>query len=175
MGEGKPKEFYGRVLPYMDWTRGLIHDDYYERFHSDAFKDWLKDKPNIYACMEHDRSKYLGSTDANTLRLENRDDGLYAFCINNDTTAANDLAKLIKTGDIKGMSFRFGYEEVEPSKYQDRNAITVMKARLREVCFTTSPAYLATDAAMRSTFTDDTADQVAKRLRKVRLLSLTSK
>lgn len=172
MGEGKPSEFYGRVLPYMSWSRAPLYDDYYERFHPDAFKGWLADKPNVYACVEHDRSKYLGSTDAGTLRLENRSDGLYAFCINNETTPANDLAKLIKTGDVKGMSFRFGYGDVEPSKHQDRNAITVMTARLREVCFTTSPAYLETDASMRSTFADDSTDKVAARLRKVRLLSL---
>lgn len=176
MVEGKVNEFFGRAVPYMEWS-GLIYGEFYERFHPDAFKKCLDKSPDIYACVGHDSSKLLGRTGANTLKLDNRADGLYTTCMNNGTTHAMDLACQLNSGDIQGMSFTFRYAETgPPERHLDKYAITVMEAELYEVCFTFSPAYPTTDAGMREMrdfFAVDTSSMAAKyRLRQLALANI---
>lgn len=135
----------------MEYSK-LIYDEFYERFHPDAFKKSLLDTSiDVYCTVDHNYSKLLGRVGAGTLALDNQADGLHVSCKNNGTTDANDLALRIASGDTQGMSFTFRYKETgPPERHLDKYAITVMEAELREVCFTFDPAYPTTDAGMRS-------------------------
>jgi HK97 family phage prohead protease len=54
---------------------------FYERIHPDAFKKHLATNPDVYASIDHDTSKLLGTTQARTLSLENKPEGLFVHLL----------------------------------------------------------------------------------------------
>ena len=155
----------------MEWSNP-IYDEFYERFHPDAFRKSLRDNPEVYATIDHNPGKLLGRTGSGTLVLDNRDTGLYTECMNPGTSYANDLVQLIESGDVAGMSFTFRYKETgPPERHNGMYAITVMEADLMEVCFTFMPAYPTTDAGMRNQFIE-VDDKRNYRMRRAKLLTI---
>lgn len=66
----------------------------------DAFKENNgKTVPLVWQHLHNDPSNVLGHA-----LLENRDDGVYAFCKFNDTSKANDAKTLVKHGDVVSLS-----------------------------------------------------------------------
>ena len=66
----------------------------------DAFKDCDgKTVPLVWHHVHNDPMNVLGHAD-----LENRDDGVYAYCSFNDTPAGQNAKELVKHGDITSMS-----------------------------------------------------------------------
>jgi len=66
----------------------------------DAFKDCDgKTVPLVWHHIHNDPMNVLGHAD-----LENRDDGVYAYCSFNDTPAGQNAKELVKHGDITSMS-----------------------------------------------------------------------
>lgn len=65
------------------------------------------DLSDVYMCDNHDLSKILASTKAGTLKLDVDDKGLHFDADLTDTTAADDVYKNVKAGNLSAMSFSF--------------------------------------------------------------------
>lgn len=122
-----------------------------ERILPGAFKASLSSGQDIRALVDHDPSKLLGRTSANTLRLAEDTRGLRAEIDLPDTQAARDALALVKRGDVRGMSFGFrvaaGGDRFTTEGNQMIRELTAVD--LREVTVTSIPAYGATSLAVR--------------------------
>jgi uncharacterized protein len=72
-----------------------------------AFTETLRENPDILALLDHDMTRVLGRTKANSLRLAETERGL-AFEIDLPGTSwANDALELVRSNTAGGMSFGF--------------------------------------------------------------------
>jgi HK97 family phage prohead protease len=111
---------------------------------------------NVRALVNHDPSKLLGSTAAQTLRLDVDDVGL-AFEVDlPDTSYARDLRSLVERGDLSGASFGFVPGQMTNSTAPDgRQLRTHTQIRqLLDVSVVTYPAYEGTAVALRHVIFD---------------------
>lgn len=100
----------------------------------------------------HDQNRPLGSTKAN-VRLSQDDRGLLAEATLPDTTDGRDMARLIRDGIVRSMSFGFSVDNGGDSWSQDHKERTLHAVRLFEVSPVTGwPAYRATSASVRHLF-----------------------
>jgi len=110
-----------------------------------AFKKTLKDGANVFALINHDGNKILGSTKSGTLKLEHTDEGLRCTVEVPDTTYGNDLYNIMERGDVKTMSF--GFQHVQYTNDLADNTVTIKECFLREVSFGVyRPAYPTTES-----------------------------
>jgi HK97 family phage prohead protease len=141
----------GRAVPYDTLSQQIGGKSwgFKEKFHKDAFNEHLRTSPDILALAYHDPAKPLART-PNTLKLDNRADGLYFTAELSDTQHSRDLYASVKRGDVTGTSF--GFRTLTDSwGIEDGSEVrTVIKAELVEVSPTTFPAYLDTSVAARS-------------------------
>ena len=119
-----------------------------------AFKDCLSTNPDVRCLFNHDESRILGRTIAETLELTDDDRGLHFRCILPDTSVGRDLAVSIDRGDVSQCSFGFMCEDDEWTETNDYMLRTVKVATLFDVSPVTFPAYTATSVGMRSLFPD---------------------
>lgn len=137
-------------IPYNSRSQFLSY--FYEYIEPTAFNKTLRDGYDVKALVDHDTSKVLGRVKNGSLRLESREDGLYAECDLPNTTYANDVYELIKNGYCNTMSF--GFRIIEQDYTTDEVGIEVHKLRevaLQEISWGVSfPAYEATDSTARS-------------------------
>lgn len=103
-----------------------------------AFSESIK-KRNIIALHQHDDKQLLASTKANTLRLEERTDGIYFEMDLVETR--KELYELVKRGDLSSMSFGFTCEKEKFQRNGDTDIREVMKGTLFEVSLVHTPAY----------------------------------
>ena len=109
---------------------------------------------DIRALYDHDSSKILGRTGAQTLQLRSTDRGLEFSLTLPDTSYASDLIALMNRGDVSACSFGFFTRD---SKWDNPDKETGLKVRvlhdvdLREISIVGDPAYpVGTSAALRS-------------------------
>ena len=120
-----------------------------ERVARGALTRTLKAKNDIRMYVNHDDRLVLASTRAKTLRLEDREDGLFVEADLPDTTYANDLKVSLARSDVRTMSF--GFSTVRDSWSNDGSERTLDEIRLHEVSVVTGvAAYPATTASVRS-------------------------
>ncbi len=105
-----------------------------------------KDAPKITAIYEHDSSQLLGRLGANTLRLWEDDAGLRFELDLPNTTLGNDVAELVKRGDLAGCSFGF---VVRSENWTDTSR-ELLDVDLFEITITSQPAYDATSVDIRA-------------------------
>jgi HK97 family phage prohead protease len=103
---------------------------------------------DVRALYEHDRQHLIGRTTSKTLRLKNTVKGVEAEIDLPNTSIGNDLAELVKRGDISGMSFGFIVEADEWDYDHEPALRTITKALLKEVTVTSDPAYLDTNVVI---------------------------
>jgi len=120
---------------------------------SGAFDACLASSPDILCLFNHDINAVpLGRTTSGTLRVSVDSVGLAYECDPADTTLGRDLLTSLARKDVRGSSF--GFYCLEDTWDLDReNDIllrTVLKAEVFDVSPVTNPAYLETDAAVRS-------------------------
>lgn len=103
----------------------------------------------IRAIYEHDARSLLGKVGSGTLRLSEDDTGLAFELDLPNTTLGNDLAELVKRGDVSGCSF--GFLPVEDT-WQDRPTPLreLRDVDLFEITLTATPAYPETSVQVRS-------------------------
>lgn len=128
----------------------------YETLAPTAFDNVLASAPDVRALINHDPSKLLARTTNGSLRLGTDAEGLTFSMDMPDTTYANDLRELVRTGLVTGMSFGFipGADEwtSAPDGRQLRTHTSIKS--LLDVSPVTFPAYSGTNVALRSiTFT----------------------
>jgi HK97 family phage prohead protease len=136
------KKIITGVIPYNSRSENLSGEygfDYFEEIAPTAFNKTLADRSKVLALYSHDINKVLGSTANGTLKLESRDDGLYATCELPDTSYAADAFELIRSGTVNNLSFGF----VPIKTDSEKNNLTIIReAKLIEVSFCVSlPAY----------------------------------
>ncbi len=130
---------------------------FYETIKREAVTDELIKKSNIFCLFNHDREKVLGRSryGKGTLKIENRDDGLYYELKLPDTNLGHDVAEYIKRGDVFGSSFAFCLPEDGSGEhtFRDENRVLHREITKIERLFDLSPvfepAYLETSVSKR--------------------------
>jgi HK97 family phage prohead protease len=113
-----------------------------------AFGKSIAAGDDILALVDHDRTRVLARTRSGTLRLSEDSRGL-AFETDDlpNTTAANDILELVRTGNAGGASFGF---QVVGEKWQGSKR-TLTEVTLREISIVSAwPAYPQTSVSARS-------------------------
>ncbi|HEY7823784.1 MAG TPA: HK97 family phage prohead protease [Acidimicrobiia bacterium] len=120
-----------------------------ERVARGALTRTLKAKNDIRMYVNHDDRLVLASTRSKTLRLEDREDGLFVEADLPDTSYARDLRAVMEKRVVNTMSF--GFSTVRDSWSNDGSERTLDEIRLHEVSVVTGvAAYPATTASVRS-------------------------
>ncbi|WP_433858242.1 HK97 family phage prohead protease [Streptomyces kronopolitis] len=111
---------------------------------------------DVYATFNHNASALLGRTSSGTLRVgEDREGGWYEIDLP-DTTVGRDVAELLKRGDLQGSSFTFRVLDNGQRRSADDDPESGLPIReitsmdVRELGPVTNPAYLTTQASLRS-------------------------
>lgn len=118
-----------------------------------AFAKTLADGGDVLARFNHDDHALLGRTTAGTLRVGADDVGLWYEVDLPDTTIARDLEALAERGDVYQSSFAF-YVDTNGDDWgvteQGMPLRILRSVRLVDVAPVVSPAYLDTEAGLRS-------------------------
>lgn len=148
-GDGEPLILHGMAPPYDSWSP--FRWDMKERFLPDAFSESTED---VIGTVEHDNSKIFGRVSADTLTLEDRDDGAYYSATLGTRSYELDLVQSVERREIKGSSFEFFTVEDEWEKEEITGGIlwkrTVKKAVRIQVGPVARPFYPDSTAALRS-------------------------
>lgn len=127
-----------------------------------AFKETIEDD-DIRSLVDHDSSRILGRTSAETLRVSEDERGLRMEIDVPDTSAGRDIVTSIKRGDVDGASFSF---DVLDDKWETRDGKdhrTLERVKLYDVGPVTFPAYTDTTVAARSLEAVRNGEEVTKR------------
>lgn len=120
-----------------------------EFFQPGAFTRSLKSRNDIRLYVNHDDRMVLASRRAKTLRLEDREEGLWVEADLPDTSYARDLRELMKRGDVHTQSI--GFTAVRDEWNADGSERRVTEARLHETSIVTGiAAYSSTSASVRN-------------------------
>ena len=117
-----------------------------------AFTRTLNAKNSVLALFDHDRKSILGRTGAGTLELVEDRHGLAFSIALPKTTLGNDLAELVKRGDVSGASFAFTVPKGGDRWTRENRSVhrELLDVNLHEITITPDPAYLDTTVAKRS-------------------------
>jgi uncharacterized protein len=127
------------LIPYSSLSQNL--GGFRERIQRGAFSDSIKSGKRIMSFWNHDTSKPLGSTSANTLKLEDRSDGLHFTIFPPPNSWGDDVVTSVKRGDVSGASFGFRcLEDSWEQKNEDRIR-TLVSCELLEISPCSFPAY----------------------------------
>lgn len=120
-----------------------------EKIEPGAFSDTIN-VDDIRALVDHDAGRVIGRNKSGTLTMKEDDKGLFVEITPPDTTAGRDIVKLIKRGDVSGMSFGFQTITDEWGKEEGKDVRTLRKVKLYDVSPVTFPAYTDTSVGLRS-------------------------
>lgn len=122
-----------------------------------AWRDTItRDGADIRSMFNHDTNRLLGRTTAGTLRLEDRDDGLfYEVDVNPDDPNAMSVHAQVARGDVSGASVWFRVLSEKWDEPTDDNGLevpkrTILEAELFEVGPVAMPAFPQTTAEAAS-------------------------
>ena len=131
-------------IPYNKRSENM---GFYEYVMPTAFRKTLSDGADVRALLNHDTSKLIGRVSNGSLKLESREDGLYAECTLPNTQYARDAYELIKGGYNNGLSFGFSIIN-EDYAYEDGFEVHYLReVKLYEISWAVSfPAYESTNS-----------------------------
>jgi len=132
----KPLDSYAAVYNSdSEWMGG-----FYEQIATGAFDDVMEN--DVRAYFNHDENLLLGRVSSGTLRISTDKRGLFYEVDLPNTTYANDLAELMKRGDVNQSSFAF---LIEKDRWEQRDGVTYRiiekVSRLLDVSPVSQPAY----------------------------------
>ena len=139
------------IVGFIPYNSKSVDMGFFEIITPTAFNKTLADGYDVKAIVNHNMSQILGRVKNNSLRLESREDGLYAECDLPNTSYANDVYNLIKDGYCNTMSF--GFECIKDEwKYVEGEEIRFLQeVKLEEISFAVAlPCYEGTDSVARS-------------------------
>lgn len=140
-GETENRTVTGKAVVYGN--KQEIYGWYDEEMQAGCFGDTVKDD-KVRALWQHKRDKVLGANRNDTLRLEDKPDGLY-FAVDLPKTMQGDEAlELIRRGDVHECSFGAYITDEEYGKKDDKYYALITGATLLEISFVTWPAYTGT-------------------------------
>ena len=139
-----------------------------ETISPEALKD--ADLSDVRCLIDHDSTKVLGRTIAQTLELNVDDEGLYFRCELPNTSYSKDLYENIRLGNISQCSFGFILDE-DGDVFEKRDDglfhRTLRKIKsLFDVSVVTYPAYSDTDVAPALRSIEAIGEQAQEELRK---------
>lgn len=109
------------------------------------------DFSDVRCFVDHDTSKILGRTIAETLQLEVDGIGLKFKCFFPETTLGRDTFESVKRGDLSQMSFAFEIAK-DGDRISYRNGIYIRELlnikRITEISIVSMPAYTDTDISI---------------------------
>lgn len=133
-------------IPYNSRSEYLGFWEYLDR---GCFDKTLRESSDIKCLYDHIDSQLLARTKNNSLRFEDREDGLHFFLDAPETTLGNDVLTMVRTGLISGCSF--GFQAIKDSWSSDGSERHIQECRLFEVSVLASqPAYAESDVKCRS-------------------------
>lgn len=139
------RRLIGRVAPFNTPT---CIGGFTEEIAPGAFRASLASGADIVALQDHAPDKLLGRTASGSLRLAEDATGLTFALDLPQTTVANDVLELVRTGNAGGMSFGF-LPTSEDWPKPDRRILRGID--LREISVVSwAPAYPNTEVAARS-------------------------
>ena len=162
--EGRAIVFGQRSVNLTPWSSTRV---VYEILERGCLTQDLINRSDVVYCLNHNSGVLtvfgrFRNTDADTLKLELREDGVYVTCEMPETNAANDTLALIKRGDIDGQSFAFSddYEDSEngvsyarTTEMVDGKEVWLRHVKritgLYDVAIVTHPAYQQTSVGTR--------------------------
>jgi hypothetical protein len=126
-------------------------ESHWEAIAPEAFTEGLKRGDDVKALWNHDTGMVLGSTAAETLRLDVDDRGLRFEVDLPDTSYARDLRELVGRADVNAMSFGFLPGDDEWSRAPDGRRLRTHTSikRLVEISPVSLPAYDGTECYLR--------------------------
>ena len=145
-GEAKGNKLTGYAVKFNDIT--TIGNQFEERVADTAFSG--VDMTNTLALWNHNYDEPVGRAGKN-LTLSTDSTGLRFDIDLPNTTRGNDIAELVRTGIVGGMSFGF---TIKDDEWEQRDGLPLRTINevdnLYEITFTAIPAYPTTEIAMRS-------------------------
>lgn len=167
-GDGQPARITGHPVVYNRWSEDL--GGFREKVMPGAFTKTLIES-DIRALFNHDPNIVLGRNKSGTLTLHDGPKGLHMEATPPDTQTVRDLVlEPMRRGDINQMSFSFrvagpahirgkskddaipaGIGEVWNVDYTERE---LHQLQMYDVSVVTFPAYVQTDAQVRSLITE---------------------
>jgi HK97 family phage prohead protease len=150
VGDGSSPRIVGYAATFN--TRSLDLGGFFEEIDPAAFDEALSQNPDIVGLFNHNMDYVLGRTSSGTMQVTVDSTGLQYSIDPPDTQLARDLMTSMKRKDIRGSSF--GFYCLEESWYidplSDSLVRRVLKASVFDCSVVTDPAYLSSDAAVRS-------------------------
>lgn len=144
--EKSGRKLTGYAVRFNDVT--TIGNQFKERVSPSAFEG--VNMSNTLALWNHNYDEPVGRAGKN-LDLSVDDKGLRFDIDLPDTTRGNDIAELVRTGVVGGMSFGFTIRDDEWNNEGEMPTRTINQIEdLFEITFTPIPAYPTTEVAMRS-------------------------
>ena len=136
-----------------EWMGG-----FYEQIATGAF-DGVMDN-DVRAYFNHDENLLLGRVSSGTLRISTDKRGLFYEVDLPNTTYANDLAELMKRGDVNQSSFAF---LIEKDRWEQRDGTTYRiiekVSRLLDVSPVSQPAYPDSTSELRRDLETETKEE----------------
>jgi hypothetical protein len=145
--DGEKRKITGTAAVFETLSEDL--GGFREKILPGAFTKTLSEASPKKAYWNHNSDRVLGSTKAGTLKLEEREQGLW-FEID-PPSWADDHLESIERGDVDQMSF--GFRTIKDRWHKDEHGKVVrdlVEVRLFEVSPVAMPAYPQTDAQVRS-------------------------
>lgn len=160
-GDNAAPKIAGYVTKF-DALSQVIYD-FRERFAVGCFDACLAENPDVLGLFNHSMDNVLGRTSAGTMRLSVDKVGLAYEIDPPDTTLGRDLVVSMGRGDIRGSSIGFyALEDAWDLSGDGMLVRTIVRAAVFDVSVVTDPAYLTSDAAVRSQTADPALQQRAK-------------
>ena len=147
--EDKPTIIEGYINKFDERSEFM---GFYETVKRNAFDNTLNSDDSIIALFDHDTSKILGSTKSGSLKLHKDEIGLrFELQPNLNVSYANDVAELVRSGDLNGCSFGMIVNEDDWTTNEEGiDERQILDVDLVEVTLTAFPAYQSSEASVRS-------------------------
>lgn len=140
---------YAAIFNQRTWI-GPVKGGFFEQVASGAFTRAIAED-DVRFLVDHDPAKVLARTASGTLRLREDRRGLAVDADMADVSYARDLAVLLERGDLTEMSFGFFPVTETWSVLKDGNELrTLDEVRLMDVSAVAYPAYVGTEASLRT-------------------------
>lgn len=121
-----------------------------ERFQAGAFSRALATGADVRGLVNHNKDLVLGRTTAGTMKLVDGPDALRYEIFPPTSAIAEHYVESINRGDMSGSSFRFYKIRDAWSGAGEATVRDVLEADIDDVSVVTYPAYLDSEAAIRS-------------------------
>jgi hypothetical protein len=122
-----------------------------ERVQRGAFRAVLDQHPDVRLLLNHDPNFVLARTASGTMELSEDPKGLRVYAQIAPVSYANDIRVLMRRGDLSQMSFGFTVQEDEWTNENGQIVRTLKQiGSIADTSIVTYPAYVQTDAAVRS-------------------------